>query len=179
MGANTSWIRGTSRAHSLYKKCDAKQPCTTCGNKNRGAACKYESSRSNGGISSAPQTSPPIDVLLPWFDFREPGPPNPLSVGSRKRSLAPPEQLEEPLPLVLEIAAPDPSLEGSAPQNTLGVTERPPSSTVSSFKLLPSIHFQTIPRPLHIPLSLIPPERVQVSWVTGSDLDMTLYVLTF
>jgi len=48
-----------------------------------------------------------------------------------------------------------------------------PTNTV-----LPSVHFRRIiPWPLQVPLSLVPPERVQVSPIAGGDLDMTLYVL--
>ena len=43
----------------------------------------------------------------------------------------------------------------------------------SSFTIIPSIYFRTIPRPLVIPLPLVPPELVQVSCVSRSDLDMT------
>ena len=42
--------------------------------------------------------------------------------------------------------------------------------------ILPSTHFQTIPRPLRVPLSLIPPEHMQVSSIAENDLDMTLCV---
>ena len=49
-----------------------------------------------------------------------------------------------------------------------------PSPTVSPFT---SIHFRTMPWPLQIPLSLIPPEYVEISPVARNDLDMTLYVL--
>ena len=62
--------------------------------------------------------------------------------------------------------------------NTRATAECVPRPTVSSFTILPSIHFRTIPRPLRVPLSLIPPERVQVSSVAEGDLDMTLYVLS-
>ena len=56
---------------------------------------------------------------------------------------------------------------------THGVTECVLRPTV-----LPSIQFRTIPRPLQVPLSLVPPERVQVSPIAGGDLDMTLCVLS-
>jgi len=54
----------------------------------------------------------------------------------------------------------------------------PPSSDLSgcTFVVLPSIHFRTIPWPPQIRLLLIPPERVQISPIAGSDLDMVLYV---
>ena len=62
-------------------------------------------------------------------------------------------------------------------QHTHDTTKCIPHRTGSSFTVLPSIHFRTIPRPLQIPLSLIPPERVQISPIAGGDLDMTLCVL--
>ena len=37
-------------------------------------------------------------------------------------------------------------------------------------------HFRTIPRRLRIMLSLVPPERLQVSYVSGSNIDITQYV---
>ena len=49
-------------------------------------------------------------------------------------------------------------------------------STESSLTIFPSIHFRTIPRPLWVPSSSIPPEYVQVSCTAGGDLDMTLCV---
>ena len=64
-------------------------------------------------------------------------------------------------------------------KKTPGAMEYPPRSTASSFTILPSVHFQTVPHPLPLPLSDIPPERLQVSWVSGNDLDMTLYVVFF
>ena len=60
--------------------------------------------------------------------------------------------------------------------NAHATTGYVPHPAVSSFTVLPSIHFRTIPRSLRIPLSLIPPERVQISSIAGGDLDMTLYV---
>lgn len=51
-----------------------------------------------------------------------------------------------------------------------------PRLTIPSSKIFPSTHFQTIPRPLRIPLSLILPEHVPTASTAGSDLDMTLCV---
>jgi hypothetical protein len=150
---------GYVKTHSVHKKCDAKEPCTTCVNKNRGSTCKYEGSRSRGDVPSNSPMPKPKDFLA-RSDSSEPGSSYPSPFDLFARSSA---------PLV-------PWSDGSVAQKTLGVTEWSPRSTGSSFTILPSINFLTIPRPLHTSLSLIPPERVQVSWVAGNDLDMALYV---
>ena len=61
--------------------------------------------------------------------------------------------------------------------NTHATTECVSRPTGSSFTVLPSLHFRAIPRPRQVPLSLILPECVQISPITGGDLNMTLYVL--
>lgn len=70
----------------------------------------------------------------------------------------------------------DPPTDVSAVWNIDDTTEYLPRNTVSSFAVLPSTHLRAIPRPLPVPLSLIPQERVQISPTAGGDLDMTLYV---
>jgi hypothetical protein len=145
---------GNVMAYIVNKKCDARQPCTECVNKNRGTACKYEVSRSSGNVSPTPPMSQPKDALAGSGS----------SESGSSRSL-------EGVDLV-------PLSDVSVVQKTLDVAEWSPRSTGSSFTILPSIHFRAIPRPLQIPLSFIPPERVQVSWVSGNDLDMTLYVFS-
>ena len=50
-------------------------------------------------------------------------------------------------------------------------------TTISTFSFLPSLRFPSIPRQLHIPLSLFDPDRFQVSVVmTPSELDLVLCV---
>jgi hypothetical protein len=146
--------RGNVRAYIVHKKCDARQPCTTCVNKNRGTACKYEGSRSSGNVPPTPPMSQSEDALAGSGS----------SESGSSRSL-------EKVDLV-------PLSDVSVVQKTLDVAEWLPRSTGSSFTILPSVHFRAIPRPLHIPLSFIPPERVQISWVSGNDLDMTLCVFS-
>ena len=92
------------------------------------------------------------------------------------QALAPCEQPPTSPPRVHNGVVLRPSSDVSAARHIHATTEYLPRSTVSSFTVLPSIHFRTIPRPLRVPLSLIPPERVQVSSVAEGDLDMTLYV---
>ena len=163
------------RAHSVHKKCDAKQPCTTCANKGKGATCKYEVSRPRGDAPRKPPTSPPRDDLLPWSDSCESGPSHFLPLDLPEKSSAPPEQSgRQLLPLKLDKAASDPLSDASVVEKALSDL-RP---DVFSFTILPSINFRAIPRPLRMPFSLVPPELVQVSCVAGSDLDMTLCVFS-
>ena len=159
---------GNVRAHTVCKKCDAKQPCTTCVTKNRGAGCKYaEGSRSSADTPPKPQNCPPKDALPAGS-----GSSNSLSLNFSENSSAPPER--KPALLILEKAAPVSSSDTSATEKPLTVVACPLRPVASSFEILPSIHLQTIPQPLRIPFSFIPPERVQVSGNGGSDLDMTL-----
>ena len=52
--------------------------------------------------------------------------------------------------------------------------------TISTFSLLPSLRLPSaIPRPLHTPLSLLDPERLQISDATSSELDFTLCEFPF
>ena len=190
-----------------HQKCDAKQPCTTCVNGDRGDACMYKPwqqsdtnapSVSRGG-TSGPQSDRTLPSQMPTDGSSEPpiSPPAPdlplltLSSSSKsasslslspspapcKRPSTPTVQLPpELLPHIYDGILLNPSSETSVVQKTHGTAERFPRSTVSYFTILPSIHFQTIRRPLHVPLSLIPPEHTQVSCIAGSDLDMSLYV---
>ena len=161
-------------AQPLLKRCDAKQPCSTCVNKDRGATCIYGQPCSSRNVAAKRSMFPPTDALPARSDSREPGHPHPPSLGFREGSLAPPEQFERrPPPLMLETVVPVPLSDASAIEKTLHIVERPWYPT---FAILSSVHFGTIPRPLRGPSSLVPPEYMQVSWVSGSDLDMTLYV---
>lgn len=167
---------GNVRAHSVHKKCDARQPCTTCANKNRGAACKYEGSRSRDNPPLKPPTPQRKDALA-GPDSSESDSSRSPSVDANEKPLVPPYQSEREIPpLIPGRANPAPSLDGSL--KGLGIAEWSLCSTESSFTTLPSIHFRAIPRPLGIPLSLIPPERVQVSRFPGSDQDMSLCVFS-
>ena len=116
-----------------------------------------------------PLTRPSGATLLTLSDPSEstpsPHPPPPLA--PRERSLAPSFRARGAGMLGPSLVARD----------AYDITKRVPRTNVSPFTVLPSIHFRTIPRPLQIPLSLIPPERVQISPIAGSDLDMTLCVL--
>ena len=193
-------MRGLTTPH---KRCDAKQPCTACVNGERGTECTYEprqrfrptgthvfsvwngsassppsvctltSQTSANGLSfSEPPTNPPSYITLSIASGS--ASPLPLSLVPYGRPSTPMVQLpQEPSPCVCDEMVPASSLDPSAVQRITGHVPRP---IVSSFTILPSIHFRTIPRPLRVPLSPIPPEHVQVSWTSESDLDMTLYV---
>ena len=91
--------------------------------------------------------------------------------------LAPYEQPQTPSSYLRSVVELGPSSDVAVVRRTCGAMECAPRPTVSSFTVLPSIHFRTIPRPLQVPLLLIPPERVQISPIAGGDLDMTLCVL--
>ncbi|KAF9779636.1 hypothetical protein BJ322DRAFT_369328 [Thelephora terrestris] len=144
-------------------KCDAKQPCTTCLKRDRVAACTYERSRSSANVSSRLPRSPTKSSKFVYFHHVPPDP--------HERPSTPPERPESPH--ALDEAALVLSSSASAVEKARGVTECPPPLITSSLTILPSIHFQSIPRPLPLPLSVIPPERKQVSWVSENDLDMS------
>jgi len=187
---------------SPHQRCDGKQPCTTCVNGERDAGCTYEprqeSRRSSTKVLSARDGAvrPQIARALPskasanMFSLSEPlirspfGVPQPTWSGSGKPgpSLTPlPTPCERPLtpsPRVRRERMLGPLSDVSTMRNIPDTTERVPRPVVSSFTVLPSIHFRTIPLPLQLPLSLIQPERVQVSPIAGGDLGMTLYVLS-
>ena len=112
----------------------------------------------NGFPFSEPLTHPPLDIpLLTWSNSAESTP-----------SILPHHVHGE--------VVPGPSSDTSIVWNTHDTTECVPRLPVSSFTVLPSIHSRAVPQILQVPLSLISPERVQVSPVAGGDLDMTLYV---
>ena len=171
-------------------------------NKDKGAGCTYESQgRSRPGVLSVPagatsssnvrkppsrasinvpshaRTGPPSNLaLITWSESSETTPSLSQSSAPHRRPPAPTIRfLQDFLPRthdqILLGPSPDASVEQRAHETTKSI-ERP---TASSFAVLPSVHFQSIPRPLRAPFSLIPPERVQVSCGAGSDLDMKLY----
>jgi hypothetical protein len=158
VGEKSGWRHrldlGNVMAYIVNKRCDAREPCMTCVDKNKSAACKYKGSRSSGNVPPTPPMSQSKAVL----------------VGSGSN--------ESGSSCYLEKVDQVPLSDVSVVQKILDVTGWSPRSTGSSFTILPSVHFRDIPRPLHIPSSFIPPERIQVSWVSESDRDMTLYVFS-
>ncbi|KAF9779633.1 hypothetical protein BJ322DRAFT_370638 [Thelephora terrestris] len=145
-------------------KCDAKQPCTTCVKKDRIATCTYEGFRftSNGLLVASPDSS-------------ESRSSRSLHVDLPKRSSMPPEQLERGRSLlVLDKVVPVPLSDAPAGEKPPAASVCPARSTPSPFTVLPSIHFQTIPRPFRTPLSVIPPECMQLSGVAENDLDLSI-----
>jgi len=113
---------------------------------------------------------PPSTPLLAWSNSSE-------STSFPLPPLASYERPQVPSSRIHSMAVLGPSSDISVMQHTHDTADYVPRPTVSSFTVLPSIHFRTIPRPLQVPLSLIPPERVQISPIAGGDLDMTLCVL--
>ena len=159
---------------SYHQKCDAKRPCTTCVKKGSGDRCTYElrqlshPTSSNFGLLSAPSpsllTSPNSSSISPSF-------------APCKRSSKPTARLQwEFSPHVHNEIVPSPSLNVSVVQKIHCITDCVPRLIASSFTILPSIHFRTIPRPLRIPLSPIPLKHIQVSSVSENDLDTILCV---
>ena len=182
------------------QKCDAKRPCTTCVNWDKGTECAYEQPRPVGtdALSVPPdnasgylnartssfQTSadglpfrePPID---PPPDHPAPARPGPYESASppslssapymRRPSRPTPRLPQDPPPFLRNSTVPRPS---SSPV-IHEIMERDSSPVGPPFTIPISIQFRTIPRPLRTSLSFAPPERVQVSCVSRSDLDMT------
>ena len=122
----------------------------------------------SGSLTRPSLGAPHLTWSNPSASASPPTPPPPLA--SYERSLVPPSRVHGEITL-------GPSSDVSAVQGTHSTTECVSHPPVPSFTVLPSVHFGRIPRPLPVPLSLIPPERVQVSSNPGGDLDMTLYVL--
>ncbi|KAF9779631.1 hypothetical protein BJ322DRAFT_1168073 [Thelephora terrestris] len=149
-------------------KCDAELPCATCVKKDRGAACTYDGSRSDNNVTLRPSRSPPRDVLaLALSDSGDPGTSLPPPFDLHERPLTAPERLLWKY-----------SADRSVVKRASGATEYPPSPVVSPLTTLPSTRFQTIPRPLQMPLLDIHPEHAQVSSVALNDMDMILYVFS-
>ena len=196
---------GTRGFTLSHQKCDAKRPCKTCVHGDRSDGCVYESrwrphpigvsvfsishDSKSGTISartspsqtsvdwfSEPPTSPSLDLpLLTWSDSSESAPISP-SIAPRERPSKPTTRLPwEPSPHIHNEVALVPPSSVSVVQDIH--VERVPRRNGSSFTVLPSLHFQTIPRPLRVPLSFVPPEYVQVSSIAENDLDMAMCVL--
>jgi len=180
-----------------HQRCDGKLPCTTCVDGERSAGCTYEprqrSRRANSkalsvsrdsvprplSIRTLPSKPPAVGFLFP----RRPTHPSldiPLTLSDPSESRPSPAPCERPLtlpPHLHDEVVPDPPSGVLTVRNVHDTSECIPHPTVPPFTVLPSVYFRVIPWPLQVPLSLIPPERVQVSPIAGSDLDMTLYVL--
>lgn len=167
---------------SPRQKCDAKEPCAACVNVDKGSECAYEprqrprpaaAFQASASKLSRPQTGPPSD-------------PSPLtwSNSSEHTSLLALRPLTPTLRLPWEISPRirdseivlGPSSDVLITQKNRGTTKCVSRLTGSSFTILPSIHFRTVARPLRVSLSFIPPEYMQISCVSGNDLDLTLYV---
>ena len=194
---------GSRGLTSSHQRCDGKRPCTTCVNGERSDECTYEkwqrSSRMGAGVlpashdtASHPLNARALSSKPSATGFPSPEPrtrlssvppitwPNPSKSAS---FLLPPPSLtpyERPLASSSRVhreIEQGPLSDVSVAQDMHKTTERVTRPAGSSFTVLPSIHFRAIPRPLQVPLSLIPPERVQISSIAWGDLDMNLCVL--
>jgi len=178
------------RLTSPNQRCDGKRPCMTCVNGEGGDGCTYEprqrSHRTNASalpISRETESHPPSIRTLPSqppatrFLFSEPLTCPSLGIplltlsnssGSTFSLLPPPPPRLAPSSHARGEIVLGPSSDFSVVRHTHDTTECVLRPTVSSFTVLPSIHFQTVPWPLQIPLSLILPERMQISSVAGA-----------
>jgi len=172
------------RLTSPHQRCDGSRPCTTCVDGKRGDECTYEPwqpprrthtevlsvSHNSTSVPPSTRTSPPQasanrrsfpeslicppsdDPLLTWSNASELASNLPMPLSHCERPLVPATRYPSRLT---------------------------PRLTITSLPVLPSDRFRTIPRPLRVPLLLIPPEHVQVSSTAKSDLDMILYINGF
>ena len=179
-------VRKTRGLISPHQKCDTKQPCATCVNREAGADCAYGPQprrprlatrfQTSVNTSSGPPTGTPSDVLT-LSSFRESTSPLFPFLPSREQpSTSTPELPQELSPRIHDGVVVGPSSNVSVVQEIHGAMECVPPLTGFSFTILPSIHFRTIPRPLRVPLPFPPPEYIQVSSIVRNDLDMTLCV---
>ena len=134
-------------------------------------------SRTSADARSVPLTSPSDPAPPTWSDSSETSSLPPSPDPHERPSTLTVQHLWELSPCIYDQLAPCVSSGVAIKQKVHDTTKCDPRN-VTSFTLLPSIHFQTIPRPLRIPLSLIPPERLQVSGDDGSDLGLSLCVLS-
>lgn len=130
----------------------------------------------HGFSFSAPLIGPPDLPLSTWFNFSEFDSTLPPSAAPCERPSSPTAKIPWEPPSRIDGAGEVPSSPSDVSvvwgiRGTSELVTRP--TVLPSFTVLPSIHFQTIPRPLPVPLSLVPPERVQVSCAVGSELGMT------
>ena len=195
------------RLTSPHQRCDGKRPCIACVRGGKDAECTNELWQGHHHTKTkalpvprdtrSPQstlhstvpaigpsfsvflTPPPSDVsLLAWSNSSDSTHPPPPTLTPRELPLAPTTRPSRGTPSRRHAGiVHGPSSDAPAPLNLHDTTESVPRPTASSFTVLPSIHFRVIPPPLQVPLSLIPPERVQISPIAGGDLDMPLCVL--
>ena len=130
----------------------------------------YKASNSGGSVPLWPQKHPQRGVPIALPDPGELISSYSLPLDLHELSSMPPGQLKFG---VLGKVMPVPQ---SAVSVVASAAEYTPLPTVSSFTILPSVHFQTIPPLPQTPFSVIPSEHIPVFYATGNDLDMTLYV---
>ena len=164
---------------SPHQRCDGKRPCMACVKGGRDAGCTYEPGQpsrrtsnkllsvSRNGSYCPPSTrTSPLQASTNGCSF--------LEFLTCPPSKTPLLNLSNSGESASDVPMPRSHGERALVRKTRYSSELTPPPTVSSFTVLPSIHFRTIPRPSRVPLSLVPPEHVRISSTARSDLDMIL-----
>ena len=187
------------------QKCDAKQPCTTCLRLDGGSECVYEQSRiiqrkgermpadAQAFLFSFKSKPSPCESPSPWvggedsslFTLNPASPETSSSSSSTHQPSSPvspeeshysgcdvPDELKTPTPQ--RSSSPETQLvpfrvDPSKPYHA----DKPPAFSSSFFR--PS----SIPRPPHLSIGLLYPERFQISGTTSSESDLSLCVFPF
>ena len=167
-------FKGMRGFTSLHQRCDAMRPCTACANEGKASRCTYEP-RQRPRPTAAFQTlanklSGPSGHFT-TFDSSESNPSLPPSLTPCERPSLPTVRLP------WKLSSPIDNQTGSGPSSDISVAHsiRGATECVShligpSFQIPSPIRCQTTPQPLQVPLSLTPPERMQVPFLP------TLYI---
>jgi len=123
---------------------------------------------SEGFLLSTPDVAS-SDTCGTVFSLTDQNPPN---LSARESSLPEFDTLDGPPGIV-------PISETQLVRSRGGYPNPPQPAPIPTFSILPSLRLPSVPRQLHIPLSLFNPERFQVSAVTtSSELDWVLCVFS-
>ncbi|KAF9643250.1 hypothetical protein BDM02DRAFT_3123697 [Thelephora ganbajun] len=189
------------RCRKRKRRCDAKHPCTPCIKLNEGSNCVYEQSRTvqrmreklpaaaQPFLFSFKSEPSPCDSSSSWVtsedsslsasDIASPDTSSSaFSSTDPTSSRASPEGSCSPESGTLDESDPPTPQETSNSETQLvPFREESPEphqpATIPAFSFLPSLRFPSIPRQLHMPLSLYDPERFQISDTTTSELDLS------
>jgi hypothetical protein len=198
-------LRRLSRCDGDAQRCDAKHPCTPC-SEDGVFDCVYDQSRDIRGIREEPpaaaqsllsfkgepsprsSTSPPANnedfpVSSPCIASSDTD-RSVLSSTDTNLSHVSPENSRFPESNTLDEFELPTLRERSILETELvpfrGGSSKPHQpAMVSTFSFLQSLLLSSIPRLLHTPLSSLGPERLQVSYTTSSERDLTLCVFPF
>jgi len=191
------------RCDGDVQRCDAKRPCTPCIDFDGGSECVYERSlaiqRTREKLPAAIQPflfsfrsgprpyDPAVtsdDLSLSTPDNAPSGASSPVFSSRLNSSNVSPNESSSSDSDTLDEFEPHIPRERSNPGMQLvpfrGEYPMPHQpATISTFSLLSSLRFASIPRPLHTQLSLLSPEHLQISDTTPSELDLSLCVFPF